>query len=143
MKRIHSHETHLALIELCNTSSAVPGSFPPSSAVNSGCCSISSHLLLSISTLSRQGRTKPALKPVSFFFFLSWRIGRVNYIVLVPPRLGAVRRRIDSRFLVPSFSLSFFLFFISTSKFLSFIIESPLLLLLPFFLLCRSCSCLG
>ena len=39
----------------------------------------------------------------------SWRIDRVTKIVRLPPRLGADRRRFDSRSLTVSFFLSFFL----------------------------------
>ena len=52
----------------------------------------------------RQGGTNPTLKPV----YLNWWIGQVNKIVQLPPRLGVVRRRMDSQSLTTSFFLSIF-----------------------------------
>ena len=74
--------------ESYHTSSTVPGSSLYSSAFPS---LFSSYLLVCISALSRQGRTKPPLKPV----FFNWRIGRVNKIVLLPPWLGVGCSRFD------------------------------------------------
>ena len=68
----------------------------------------SPNIRLSTPTVLAAGRHRTHLEAS----FASWRIGRLNKIAQLPPRKGALRRRLYFRSLNVSFFLSFFLCFI-------------------------------